>query len=295
MAYPSSGRRDSNGFVISPLLTLPPSFGNAYVGETFACTLCANNETLNAEDGGSGEKKISSVRIEAEMKTPSTTFPLDIAFADGVQVPTLGSENLLLDDSETRGRNNGSDLEVGKSLQGIVEFHLKEEGSHVLAVTVTYTETGPTSGRVRTFRKLYQFVARGCLVVRTKITQFAAGSQPVSKGRWSLEAQLENCGEDIIVLDEVGLDEKEWCTARSLNWDVGRSSSIMGSEGDLVNPVLGPGDVHQVCFLVEQKGEQIGEIDATGRLTVGMLSIGWRGAMGNKGNLSTGWLSTRLR
>jgi len=247
------------------------------------------------EDGGNGGKKISSVRIEAEMKTPSMTFPLDIAFAEGAQASTSASVDVLLDDSEERGRSNGSDLDAGKSLQGIVEFHLKEEGSHVLAVTVTYTETGPTSGRVRTFRKLYQFVARGCLVVRTKITQFAAGKQPSSKRKWSLEAQLENCGEDIIVLDEVGLDEKEWCKARSLNWDMGGCGDYLTGDGEVVNPVLGPGDVHQVCFLVEQKSDQIGESDTTGRLIMGMLSIGWRGATGNKGNLSTGWLSTRLR
>ncbi|MBH1945675.1 DUF974 domain-containing protein, partial [Erythrobacter sp. YJ-T3-07] len=29
---------------MTPILNLPPSFGSAYVGETFSCTLCANCE-----------------------------------------------------------------------------------------------------------------------------------------------------------------------------------------------------------------------------------------------------------
>ncbi|KAI9734754.1 MAG: hypothetical protein M1818_006741 [Claussenomyces sp. TS43310] len=288
VAYPSSYGHDSS-FAISPLLTLPPSFGNAYVGETFACTLCANHELPPPEEGGSGEKRIHNVRIEAEMKTPSLTLPLDVAFAEPSAADDLSREGQEKTDL-------GSDLDAGKSLQGIVDFHLKEEGNHVLAVTVSYTETGPTSGRVRSFRKLYQFVARGCLVVRTKITQIPAGKKPTSRASWSLEAQLENCGEDMIVLDEVSLDEKGWCAAKSLNWDTcGSESSVAGDGGDVVNPILGPGDVHQVCFLVAQNGDEVGELDAAGRLIVGMLRIGWRGAMGNKGNLSTGWLGTRLR
>jgi hypothetical protein len=186
-----------------------------------------------------GPQKVHGVKIEAEMKTPSSTVALDVAFAE---------------DMEHNGR----------SLQGVVDFHLKEEGSHVLAVTVSYTETGATSGRSRSFRKLYQFVALSCLVVRTKISS-------VGKN-WALEAQLENSGEEVIVLESVGLEVKAWCKATGLNWDE--------------NPVLTPGDVQQVCFLVEPIAER--------EATMGMLSIGWRGAMGNQGILSTGWLGRKV-
>jgi hypothetical protein len=58
--------------------------------------------------------------------------------------------------------------------------------------------------------------------------------------------------------------------------------------------VLNPGDVEQVCFLVEQVGEEL-EVSGDGRMVFGVLSIGWRGAMGNKGFLSTGSLGTRLK
>lgn len=236
------------------------------------------------------DRRISGVRIEAEMKTPTSMAPLRVAFAGSSTMEPSQNDDPPNTGGEGVKEEHGVDLDPGKSLQGIVDFHLKEEGNHVLAVTVSYTETGPTSGRVRSFRKLYQFAARGCLVVRTKIGPLPEMGK---KKRWALEAQLENSGEDIIALEAVALDEKPWCNATSLNWEIGQENP----EGTQMveKPVLGPGDVHQICFLVEQKSVGIeGPLDATGRLVMGMLGIEWRGSMGNKGSLSTGWLGTRL-
>jgi hypothetical protein len=91
----------------------------------------------------------------------------------------------------------------GESLQRILRFELKEEGNHVLAVTVTYTETAlgegkASGGRVRTFRKLYQFVAQQLLSVRTKAGDL---SQKDGMSRYLLEAQLENMGEAAVSLE----------------------------------------------------------------------------------------------
>ena len=91
----------------------------------------------------------------------------------------------------------------GESLQRILRFELKEDGNHVLAVTVTYTETAlgegkAASGRVRTFRKLYQFVAQQLLSVRTKAGEL---SQKNGLSRYLLEAQLENMGEAAVCLE----------------------------------------------------------------------------------------------
>jgi hypothetical protein len=112
-------------------------------------------------------------------------------------------------------------LEDTRSVQRIVRFDLKEEGNHVLAVSVSYTETvmspsmesttgvQASGGRVRTFRKLYQFIAQPCLSVRTKATELAPNEVenrslgPYGKTkllRFALEAQLENVGDGPIVL-----------------------------------------------------------------------------------------------
>jgi hypothetical protein len=164
------------------VLNLPEAFGSAYVGETFACTLCANNELLPSD----ASKVVSGVKIQGDMQTPSnpTGSPLELA--------STGAE-----------AEGSSSPAPGESLQHILRFELKEEGNHVLAVTVTYTETAlgegkAASGRVRTFRKLYQFVAQQLLSVRTK-----AGELSKSNGmsRYLLEAQLENMGEAAVCLE----------------------------------------------------------------------------------------------
>ena len=192
------------------------------------------------------------------------------------------------------------DLEPSKSLQKVVSFDLKEEGSHVLAVTVTYSENTPTSGRIRTFRKLYQFVCKGCMVVRTKtgaLPSSSSSSPSFGDGKdkarkWALEAQLENCGDETIVLDMVVLETGDGFRSQGINWEVMREGE------EMERPVLVPGDVQQVCFLVqevlgEDGKEIVGPID--GRLVFGILRLSWRGPMGNRGFLSTGSLGARLK
>jgi hypothetical protein len=179
LAYPTASPQDS--FIVTPVLTLPESFQSAYVGEEFSCTLSANNELLPDDHA----RSVSGVRVIAEMQTPSN--PVGIAL-----------------DYENTNALEGK-FGPGDSIQTIIKLNLSEEGNHVLAVTVTYTETtlakegGAAGGRVRTFRKLYQFVAQSLVGVRTK-----AGDLPLRKdglSRYALEAQLENLGERTVALE----------------------------------------------------------------------------------------------
>jgi hypothetical protein len=192
LAYPSQDDTNSQ-FLLSPVLNLPEAFGSAYVGETFSCTLCANNE-LDVSDT---TKAVSGMRIQGDMQTPSNPAgsPLDLT----------GSP----DDSE-----DSASPGPGGSLQRILRFELKEEGNHVLAVTVTYTETAlgegkAASGRVRTFRKLYQFVAQQLLSVRTKAGELTQQNGPP---KYLLEAQLENMGEAAVCLEVRDLLHHPWTT-----------------------------------------------------------------------------------
>ncbi|KLJ12668.1 hypothetical protein EMPG_09496 [Blastomyces silverae] len=299
LSYPSDS--SDSQFILCPNVTLPPAFGSAYVGETFACSLCANNELPPDTEN----RVVSSVRIIAEMQTPSQVVSLELA-------PTG-------EDSQPSG------LAKAQSLQKIVRFDLKEEGNHVLAVSVSYTETtlaqrdqetapgggggGATqaaSGRVRTFRKLYQFIAQPCLSVRTKATELAPSEVdnralgPYGKTRllrYALEAQLENVGDGAISLGSTTLNPKPPFKSRSLNWDFERPDSPSAGP-----PTLNPRDVLQVAFLVEQEqGQQEGleglqkDISRDGRTILGQLSIEWRGSMGDRGFLTTGNLMTKRR
>ncbi|KAK5661442.1 hypothetical protein OQA88_11343 [Cercophora sp. LCS_1] len=260
LAYsPPQGEAQTNPspFILSPITNLPPSFGSAYVGETFSCTLCASH------DGDSPPTKtIRDVRIKAEMKTPSSATTI----------------SLNLDDSSSP---KGVDLDPGATLQRIVNFDLKEEGNHVLAVTVSYYEATDVSGRTRTFRKLYQFICKAGVIVRTKPGLLG---EKDGKRRWVLEAQLENCGEDVMQLERVVLEVEGGLRWRDCNWEV------EGGGGQ--RPVLHPGEAEQVCFVVEETGDgQV--VEEEGRVIFGVLGVGWRGEMGNRGFLSTGRLGTR--
>ena len=144
---------------------------------------------------------MSNVKLAADMQSPSGTIGLD-----------------LLPDSSTSGI-----LNPGQPIQKNVRFDLREEGSHTLAVNVSYSETtiskdqAASSGRVRSFRKLYQFVARPCLNVRTKVSTFAAEANNATT--FALEAQIDNLADDSIVLKPVTFNPKPAFKASSLNWD----------------------------------------------------------------------------
>jgi hypothetical protein len=165
----------------------------------------------------------------------------------------------------------------------VVSFDLKEEGNYVLAVTVSYYEAAETSGRTRTFRKLYQFICKASLIVRTKIGPLDRSAD--DRQRWVLEAQLENCSDDTVQLERVVMDTPEGLDYRDCNWEVSGSAK----------PVLHPGEVEQVCFVVEEtSGGSSAGATSDGRVAFGVLGIGWRGEMGNRGFLSTGKLAARL-
>lgn len=261
LAHPAADVDSS--FPLTPLLTLPPAFGAAYVGETFTCTLCANNEVRVGES-----RSVSGVKIVAELQTPSNQ--------SGVPLEPIGAYEE--EDSE--------DLKPGATLQRTLKHELKEEGQHVLAVTVTYTETlrstdgGASGGRARTFRKLYQFVAQQLIAVRSKVTERKRREKDGLR-QWSLEAQLENLGETSVVLEKLWLNERKGTSSTALNG---------GTEKEAV--VLKPQDVEQVMFVLRETEKPE---DPSIRVPLAQLNVDWRSAMGERGSLTTGWLASRGR
>ena len=260
LAYPSADQHSS--FPLTPLLTLPAAFGAAYLGETFACTLCANNEVQEGD-----KRSVSGVRVTAELQTPGNQAgtPLELKSADGTE-------------------DGVGEVAPGATLQRTLKHELKEEGPHVLAVTVTYTETlhssegGASSGRARSFRKLYQFVSQQLIAVRSKVTERKRREKDVGR-QWVLEAQLENVGEASAVLEKVWLKERDGITSRPVNGGEGKEAIV-----------LKPQDVEQVMFILEENDKPE---DSTIRMPLARLHVDWRSAMGERGSLTTGWLASR--
>ncbi|KAI9717723.1 MAG: hypothetical protein M1828_007126 [Chrysothrix sp. TS-e1954] len=274
LSYPSSHLDDR--FILSPLLTLPPSFGTTHVGETFSCTLCANNELSNTDD----VPTINGVRITASMQTPSQP--------DGIPLDLQGASDDFAESST---------LESHQTLQRLVRFELREEGNHVLAVTLSYTETqqmeegqAAIGGRARTFRKLYQFAAQQLLSVRTK-----SQTMPSNEGsatRYALEAQLENLSEEAVVLESVDMIPKLGISCKTMNaWQLPQTGDSMVAE----KPLLSRGHILQSAFLLHELpgAEESLEYTRDGRAVLGQISLQWRSAMGDVGSLSTGWLSCK--
>ena len=250
------------------------------MGETFSCTLCANNELTDSAD-----RKVISVKMTAEMQTPSQTLPLELVPAS--------------DEAAKSG------LVPGESLQKIVRYDLREEGSHVLGVGLSYSEnvisksgSSASGGRVRSFKKLYQFQAQPCLSVRTKASDLPSHestmlqAQASRLSRYALEAQLENLADGFITLQDLTFDAKSPFRSTSLNWDLPTLERKQTTP-----PTLAPREVTQIAFLIEENpGEDEGsrkEITKDGRTILGVLTIQWRSAMGDPGVLSTGYLTSK--
>ena len=223
------------------------------------------------------------------MKTPSSPTPTKLHLTPDTPPTTTTTAAGAVAAASGTGPGPADDLTPGTTLQRILAFDLKEEGAHVLGVTVSYYEASALSGRTRTFRKLYQFVCKPSLIVRTKpglltsssAAAAAAGKEGGVRRKWVLEAQLENCSEEGVVLERVGLEAEAGLWWEGCNeWGGGR------------RPVLQPGETEQVCFVVgEEEVDGVAEVE--GRVVFGVLQIGWRSEMGNRGFLSTGRLGTR--
>ena len=224
------------------------------------------------------ERQVTSVRIDAEMQAPSGSTALEAS--------PLDKEAVVVN--------------PGDSLQKIVRFELREEGNHTLAVNLSYVETTistdkpASSGRTRTFRKLYQFVARPCLGVRTKVSHLTGNSSDDESqpARYVLEAQLENYADGSITLEAATLNPKPAFKCTSLNWDA-RTPDMPHSE----KPMMAPRDILQIAFLLlEQRNDGPDkEVTRDGRTLLGNLDIQWVTVMGDRGFLSTGWLTTKRK
>jgi hypothetical protein len=276
-------------------------------------------------------KSVRGVKVTAALQTPLTTG--EGTAGVGLELEGVGGDEdddddddddeEEEDDGDEDDRDEDEDenddgrvLGEGATVQRTVRYELKEEGLHVLVVTVSYTEMTTTTmtaaaaeveaktvERARTFRKLYQFTAQQLLAVRSKVTERKSGVVGDGARQWVVEAQLENVGEASVVLERVWLKEAEGIMSRAVNRHFRREGDGDGEGGDAAIPtVLKAQDVEQVMFWTWEK-KSTGEEEEEGKdsspagakAVMGQINIDWRSAMGEQGRLTTGWLVSRGR
>ena len=280
------------------------------------------------------------------MQTPSGTLSLDLEEPQDApsldtsaqqrpeqqQQPSTGGDKNNAEDKNSTKRTDSGLLQPDHPIQRTLRFDLREEGSHTLAVSLSYysstitpspspaspAASAASSGRVRTFRKLYQFTARPCLNVRTKVSLPKAGpgigggggggtgkSGDAASGTaaalpiLALEAQIDNLADGPIVLRNVTFAAKAAFKATGLNWDVfplDREEDIRKEGLYSRCPILAPREVYQVAFLIEEVGGAPApkkESLRDGRVMLGQLGLRWASEMGEEGFLTTGMLTKR--
>ena len=127
---------------------------------------------------------------------------------------------------------------------------------------------------------------------------------------WQMTGALPTCAAETFLLfsimaaiawsttdtrQAVTVNAKAPLKSTSLNWDMPSPGA-----GPAKAPILTPRDVIQVAFLLdEQPGVEEAHDDPSStaaddsKRVLGQLAIQWRSALGDRGSLSTGWLTSR--
>lgn len=263
------------------LLSLPSSFGNLYVGETFRCIISLNpNQSITDLDPDSGTPPLD-VTLAVSVSTPNREHPIPLI----QEVTTLDGEK-----------------------QFIIDYETHDAGIHVISAVVTYTDPSSTTADTPpspvTFTKIYRFTAEQGLLIRTKITN-------VSPTSCVFEAQIENITDVALTLEATEFVAPPGWVSSSITTgqENAVSSSSNNSSSGGTGALLTPKEVWQFCYLVSHDDEspptsgQDSSSNTSGRTTpvvrqsvgMGKLSVAWtREFFGEKGWLMTGHLKRSL-
>ncbi|KAF8987628.1 hypothetical protein BGZ52_003542 [Haplosporangium bisporale] len=285
---------DMGDFGVSELLTMPASFGNIYLGETFTSYICANNEWTHP---------VRDVILKAELQTSTLRFALS---------NTLSSSRSPSDSPSGIPAATGGHiqlLESGRTNEMIVSHEIKELGIHILVCSVQYTTL---DGQQKSFRKFYKFQVLNPLSVKTKVNQpstssassqepGANGSAPVAMsvskgGLVLLEAMVQNVSGVTMWMERMRFEVSDAFTVRDLNVAIPDRSKAP-QEGEKGVSVFGehdyfaPNDVRQYLYVLTPKPGK--ELLAKTTNVLGKMDILWRSQFGETGRLQTSQLTRK--
>ncbi|XP_062510121.1 trafficking protein particle complex subunit 13-like [Corticium candelabrum] len=118
-------------FALSGVLSLPQTFGNIFLGETFTCYICIHNDS---------EEITTDVQVQTDLQTSAQRLP-------------LGNSSIV------------SKLGPNESVDEVLHHEVKELGTHILICGVHYVTA---QGEKLYFRKFFKFQVLKPLDVKTK-------------------------------------------------------------------------------------------------------------------------------
>ncbi|EGF81409.1 hypothetical protein BATDEDRAFT_34721 [Batrachochytrium dendrobatidis JAM81] len=307
---------------LGSLLTLPPAFGNIYLGETFSSYLCVNNESLTP---------VLNLTFKAELQTSTQRITLadtllssassSASSSTGVDRLALGSisgsYSTLHGSGPAENRQSlASSLLPGQSAEFVIHHDIKELGIHILVCSVHYTpapvigSSASSMDRERKFfRKFYKFQVLNPLSVKTKVNT-------LQDGRIFLEAQVQNVSSSFMYLEYMNFEPNDPFLVQDLNLFRDSSVSLTSGQNDIVSTksetetdvqssqtskglsvfkerdLLGQQDTRQYLYMLTPKS--INDVATRMLPGLGKLDISWRTVLGQSGRLQTSQLSRKI-
>jgi len=126
VGMPSPGAASS--IALTGWLTLPQSFGDIFLGETFSCYISLANVS-------GGELTQIALKVEVQTQVQRETLSAQIAPPAGNSTPEVDT------------------LQAGQTLDRIIKYELKDVGVHILICSASFCDRDGE----RKFRKFFKF------------------------------------------------------------------------------------------------------------------------------------------
>lgn len=271
----SSLREDDYG--LSGTLTLPQSFGDIYLGETFSCYISLCN---------SAPITLSSVGLKVEVQTQLTRETLSDSSTAEASIASFAPQ---------------------QTLDRIIRYELKDVGIHILICSALYVDG---SGEKKYFRKFFKFQVQNPLSMRSKTHALAPLNEIL------VETQIQNSTARVLFLQSVGFTPSADFEAVPLTHfeanviSAPRLAGSPGTEGGVDAAALPPlnsstvglpsfgqmaylkaGDTQQYMYRLrgKQPAAQLRSVAALGR-----MEVVWKSQMGESGHLQSNAVQRKL-
>uniref|UniRef100_A0A7S0I231 Trafficking protein particle complex subunit 13 n=1 Tax=Phaeocystis antarctica TaxID=33657 RepID=A0A7S0I231_9EUKA len=262
---------------LSGTLTLPQSFGDIYLGETFSCYISLCN---------SAPIQLSSVGLKVEVQTQLTRETLSDSSTPEASIASFAPQ---------------------QTLDRIIRYELKDVGIHILICSALYVDA---SGEKKYFRKFFKFQVQNPLSMKSKTHALAPLNEIL------VETQIQNSTARVLFLQSVGFTPSADFEAVPLThfeskaMSAPRLAGSPGTEGGGDAAALPPlkstavglpsfgqmaylkaGDTQQYMYRLrgKQSAAQLRSVSALGR-----MEVVWKSQMGESGHLQSNAVQRKL-